>query len=86
MMVLNTPWDLDRGVGARTKVSMGKLQASEMLGRVADRAVQIFGGYCRGLPIERCYRDARVQRIFDGTSEVHKVAIARSVLAEGLAW
>lgn len=49
--------------------------------RVADSAVQIFGGmgYCKELPIERYYRDARVLRLYDGTSEVHRVAIARSL-------
>ena len=55
------------------------------LGRVADRAVQIFGGmgYCRELPIERYYRDARVYRIFDGASEIHHDVIARDLLKGG---
>ena len=53
---------------------MVKVYAAEMLGRVADRAVQVFGGmgYCKDLPIERFYRDARIFRIFDGTSEIHR--------------
>lgn len=61
---------------------MVKVQASETLGRVADRAVQIFGGmgYCKELPIERYYRDARIYRIFDGASEIHRNVIARDLL------
>ena len=61
---------------------MLKVQASEMLGRVVDRAVQIFGGsgYCRDLPIERYYRDARIHRIYDGTSEIHRTVMAKYLL------
>ena len=53
---------------------MVKVEAAETLGRVADRAVQVFGGmgYCAEMPIERLYRDARIYRIFDGTSEIHR--------------
>ncbi len=74
---------LDRGEEARAAISMLKVQASEMLGRVADRAVQLFGGagYCRDLPIERYYRDARIYRIYDGTSEIHRTVIGRQLLA-----
>ena len=61
---------------------MLKVQASEMLGRVVDRAVQIFGGagYCRDMPIERYYRDARIARIYDGTSEIHRMVTARQMM------
>ena len=61
---------------------MLKVQASEMLGRVVDRAVQIYGGagYCRDLPIERYYRDARIARIYDGTSEIHRMVMARQMM------
>jgi acyl-CoA dehydrogenase len=64
---------------------MVKVQASETLGRVVDRAVQIFGGmgFCKELPIERYYRDARVYRIFDGTSEIHRGLVARAALKKG---
>ena len=77
-----TAMDIDRGVDPRERISMVKVQASEILGRVADRAVQIFGGmgYCKDLPIERYYRDARIYRIFDGASEIHRGVIARSLL------
>ena len=86
MMVLNTAWEIDQGLDPRDKVSMVKVQASEMLGRVADRGIQIFGGsgFTKDLPLERIYRDARVTRIYDGTSEVHRMLIARSVIARGL--
>ena len=66
----------------RAGISMLKIQASEMLDRVVDRAVQIFGGagYCTDLPIERYYRDARISRIYDGTSEIHRVVIAKELI------
>lgn len=60
---------------------------SETLGRVADRAVQVFGGagYCKDQPIERIYRDARIFRIYDGTSEIHRgIAVARGLLTQGV--
>ena len=73
---------LDAGDEARGGISMLKVQASEMLGRVVDRAVQIHGGagYCSDLPIERYYRDARIGRIYDGTSEIHRTVLARQLL------
>lgn len=85
MMVLNAAWEIDQGRDAREKVSMVKIFASEMLGRAADSAVQIFGGmgFCKELPVERYYRDARVFRIYDGTSEIHRIMIARSLLDRG---
>lgn len=85
MMVLNAAWETDQGMDPREKVSMVKYYASEMLGRVADKAVQIFGGmgYCREMPLEQLYRDARVYRIFDGASDIHRVIIARSLLKNG---
>ena len=73
---------IDAGEEARGAISMLKVQASEMLGRVVDRAVQIYGGagYCCDLPIERYYRDARIARIYDGTSEIHRVVMARQIM------
>ena len=75
-------WLIDQGRQMNEKISMVKLQASEMLGRVADRAVQVFGGsgYEKSLPIERYYRDSRIFRIFDGTSEIHRGVLARGLL------
>jgi acyl-CoA dehydrogenase len=82
LALLQTAWMIDQGQDARHQISMVKLQASETLGRVADRAVQIFGGsgYSKDLSIERYYRDARIYRIFDGTSEIHRTVIARGLL------
>ena len=73
---------VDQGEDPRANISMLKVQAAEMLGRVVDRAVQIFGGmgYCRDLPIERYYRDARIYRIYDGASEIHRVVMAKSLM------
>lgn len=64
-----------------TEAAMAKLYASEMASRVTDMAVQIHGGYgySRAYPVERFYRDARVTRIYEGTSEIHRIVIARSV-------
>lgn len=87
LMVLHAAWllDNDRKEEARTWIAMVKVNASEMLGRVVDRAVQVFGGmgFCKELPIERYYRDARVYRIFDGTSEIHRTVIAKNLLKNG---
>ena len=86
MMVLNAAWDIDQGKEPRDKVSMIKVAASEMQGRIVDRAIQVFGGmgYTKEMPLERMYRDARVTRIYDGTSEVHRMLIARSTIKNGL--
>ncbi len=76
-------WMVDQGEPARTQISAVKLQSSETLCRVADRVLQIFGGsgYSKELAVERHYRDARVYRIFDGTSEIHRNVITRNLLA-----
>ena len=78
MMILNTAWELDQGRDPRDKLSMVKVYASEMMNRVADQGIQIFGGmgWCKELPLERVYRDSRVLRIYDGTSEIHRMLIA----------
>jgi len=85
LMLLRAAWEIDQGRNARDWISMVKIEAAETLGRVADRAVQIFGGmgYCKEMPIERLYRDARIYRIFDGTSEIHRTVVARSALKHG---
>lgn len=72
----------DRGRDARAASSMAKLFASEATGRVVDRMLQLHGGYgyAKDYPIERLYRDARVTRIYEGTSEVQRIVIAREVL------
>ena len=64
------------------EASIAKLFASERAGRICDAAVQIHGGYgyARDLGVERLVRDVRVTRIYEGTSEVQRIVIARSVL------
>lgn len=84
-MVYHAAWMLDQGLDAREQIAMVKVHAAETLGRVVDRAVQVFGGmgFCKELPIERYYRDARIFRIFDGTSEIHRGVIAKAALKKG---
>ena len=67
------------------KATMAKLVASGMCGRVVDRMLQVHGGngYSRDYEIERLYRDARVTRIFEGTSEIQRKVIARALLGRG---
>lgn len=87
LLMLRAAYEIDMGRDARDWISMVKVHACEMLGRVADRAVQVFGGmgYCKDLPIEMLYRDSRIYRIFDGTSEIHRIVVARDVLKKGVA-
>ena len=86
-MVYHAAWMLDQGLDAREHIAMVKVHAAETLGRVVDRAVQVYGGmgFCKELPIERYYRDARIYRIYDGTSEIHRGVIAKSALKKGAA-
>jgi acyl-CoA dehydrogenase len=84
-MVRRAAFDIDQGRDARDRISMVKVYAAETLGRVTDRAVQVFGGmgYCKDGLIEKFYRDARIYRIYDGTSEIHRMVIARGLLRNG---
>jgi acyl-CoA dehydrogenase len=85
LMTWDGAWRLDQGLDVRGQSSRVKLFASEALGRVADRAVQVHGGYgyVGEFPIERLYRDARIARIYEGTSEIQRNVIARHLLAGG---
>jgi len=85
LLLHRAAFELDQGRDGRDLIAMVKVNASETLGRVVDRAVQIFGGmgFCKDLPIERYYRDARIFRIFDGASEIHRFTIARNTLKQG---
>jgi acyl-CoA dehydrogenase len=77
-------WKVDRGEDYRQEASIAKLYSSEVLGRVIDRAVQIHGAYgvSKELPLERWYREARVRRLGEGPSEVHRFVIARNLLRD----
>lgn len=83
-MVLDAARRRDEGLNVSTEASCAKLFASEMCGRVADRAVQIHGGagYMSEYGIERFYRDVRLFRIFEGTTQVQQLVIARNMLRE----
>ncbi|MDP9265462.1 MAG: acyl-CoA dehydrogenase family protein [Chloroflexota bacterium] len=82
LMVYDAACKLDQGRRIPTEAAMAKLYASEMAGRVADRVLQIHGGmgYMKDLGIERAYRDARILRIYEGTSEVQRMIIAEELL------
>jgi acyl-CoA dehydrogenase len=77
--------EIDRTGDARALISMVKVHAAETLGRVVDRAVQVFGGsgFSKDQPIERYYRDARIYRIFDGTSEIHRTVLGGALIEQG---
>ncbi|MEM9146791.1 MAG: acyl-CoA dehydrogenase family protein [Pseudomonadota bacterium] len=81
-LTLAAAWRLDQGVPANQQIASAKLYASEMLARVTDEALQIHGGMglMADLPIERFWRDARVERIWDGTSEIQRHIISRELL------
>jgi alkylation response protein AidB-like acyl-CoA dehydrogenase len=79
-------WMCDAGVPYSRESAIVKLLSSECLDRAADRAVQVHGGmgYSRDYAVERWYRDARVNRIYEGTNEIQRLVIARDVLKKGL--
>ncbi|MPZ63395.1 MAG: acyl-CoA dehydrogenase [Propionibacteriales bacterium] len=83
-MVLEAARQYDAGEDRRLGPSCAKLFCSEMVDRVADRAVQVHGGvgYIRSVPVERFYRDARLFRLYEGTSEIQKLVIAKHLLTE----
>jgi acyl-CoA dehydrogenase len=87
-LVYQVVWEASRGLDPKTlhaKASAIKLHASEMAGRVVDRAVQVLGGrgYMRENPVERLYRDLRVDRIWEGTSEIQRVVVANELVKRG---
>src|SRR5262249_25960471 len=83
-MVLDAGRLRDEGKRVSTEASCCKLFASEMVGRVADRAVQIFGGagYIADYGIERFYRDVRLFRLYEGTSQIQQLVIAKNLLRD----
>jgi acyl-CoA dehydrogenase len=84
MMGYQACWLKDEGRPFTKEAAMAKVLATEAAGRAADTAVQIHGGYgyCKEYPVERYYRDVRVTRIYEGTSEIQRLVIARKLLAE----
>ena len=80
-LTLAAAWRLDRGLPANREIASAKLYASEMLARVTDTTLQIFGGMglMDDFPVERFWRDARVERIWDGTSEIQRHIISRDL-------
>ncbi|MDQ0138066.1 acyl-CoA dehydrogenase [Neorhizobium galegae] len=83
-MVLETARARDEGKRVSTEAACSKMFASEMVGRVADRAVQIHGGagYMTDYGIERFYRDARLFRIYEGTTQIQQLVIARNMIRD----
>lgn len=84
LMVYDAAQKMDRDVLSQREAAQVNLFASEMVGRVTDEALQIYGGLgiTEDLPLQRFWRDARVERIWEGTSEIHRDVIAKDVLRE----
>lgn len=84
LLTMRAAWLLDRGERARKEVSMAKVAVSEALHHAVDTAIQLCGakGYSKDLPLEWIYRYARLARIGDGASEVHKMVLAEHVLKQ----
>jgi acyl-CoA dehydrogenase len=84
LMVYDAAWKLDHSKRVSIEAAMVKVFASETAGRVVDRVLQIHGGmgYMKESPVERAYRDARILRIYEGTSEVQRMIIAEELLKE----
>jgi alkylation response protein AidB-like acyl-CoA dehydrogenase len=82
LLTLEAAWKLEQNTATDMDMAIAKLKASEMLAMVADEALQIHGGMglMSELPLERIWRDARIERIWDGTSEVQRHIISRSLL------
>ena len=82
LLMMRAAWMLDAGQPYGREASMAKYYASEAAKRICDKAVQIHGayGYSKEYPVERFFRDARVTTIYEGTSEIQKIVIARNML------
>jgi alkylation response protein AidB-like acyl-CoA dehydrogenase len=84
LMIYYAAWLKDQKRSYTKAASMAKLFATEMAERVCRNAIQIHGGYgySREYPVERMYRDARLMTIGEGTSEIHRMVIARKILSD----
>ena len=85
LLTMRAAWRLDQGGFARADVSMAKIHVSETLHKAVDTAMQLLGarGYSKDTQVEWIYRYARQARIVDGSSEVHRMVLARQYLDEG---
>jgi acyl-CoA dehydrogenase len=83
-MMKETARRFDLGERVSEEASCAKMFSSEMVGRLADRAVQIHGGagYMRDSAVERFYRDVRLFRIYEGTTQIQRLVIARQMIAK----
>lgn len=82
LLTLSAAWRVDQGLPSNREIASAKLFASETLARVTDEAIQIYGGMglMSDLPLERLWRDSRVERIWEGTSEIQRHIISRELL------
>jgi len=85
LLTMHAAWLLDRGDFAKKEVSMAKVAVADTLHKAVDTAIQLNGarGYSKDTPLEWIYRYARQARLVDGTSEVHKMVLARELMAQG---
>ena len=82
LLVYQAAWNADLGRDIKIDASVAKVYGTEVAGKVIDRCIQMFGGMgvAQELPLERWYREARIRRIGEGPSEVHRMVIARDIL------
>lgn len=84
LLIHRAAWMKSQGMKITKEAAMAKLFASEMAMEVTKEAIQVFGGYgyCKDYPVERYFRDAKITEIYEGTSEIQRIVIARNVLKE----
>ena len=84
LLTARAAWLKDQNKPYGKEASMAKVFTTEKAGEICDRAIQIHGGngYTRDFPLERLYRDVRVTRIYEGTSEIQRIVIARHLIKE----
>lgn len=84
LLTWRAAWMKDQGLPFTKEAAMAKLFASEAANKIAKEAVQVLGGYgyCREYPVERYFRDAKITEIYEGTSEIQRLVIAREILKE----
>ena len=88
-LIYRAAWLKDKGRPYAYEAAQAKLFASEACSRAATAAVQVYGGYgyCEDYPVERLYRDAKITELYEGTSEIHRLVLARELLdARAKAW